>query len=488
MKYLAEAFEQLKKENNCPNLVLGNQIHARSSFASIFELEGDLNRSLVLKVIDTAVFTPDIASLSVHEKYDYSKQEILAMQECRECENVMPIIYSTEYVVSAEKEHSVFLIVMPKLETLYSQIPKMTMKDTLDMLKAMCKALSFVHSKQILHRDVKEQNIFIDTSRTGEARYILGDFGTSRIGITNRIKGVPYNAHVTKIGTYLAPEIMQALPLKSYNSDIYSIGCMMRNLTAKREQANRPSTLSSEMESIIAKAAESNPDARYQTADDMLADLNKITLNTINRNDINLSSACKTAFRDKDFKSAFEFALSGSKQGDVSCIRLLTYLYSKAFYLHEAGLPKVTKRDLDSVMLNLSNLSINNKNDIISTALYALLKFQSEGRGSNERKLWFDKLRECANKGCAFAQYYCGRWLIDKKVNDNGDEFNKGLELLMKSIDQEYMPSYIYLKKLLEHDPDNHLLCKVPDLIRLLDFEAPEIDSKITREALVASL
>ncbi len=69
----------------------------------------------------------------------------------------------------------------------------------LKIFTQICLALQHVHSKRILHRDLKTQNIFLTKNRDVK----LGDFGISRV------LQHTYDVARTAIGTpyYLSPEI-----------------------------------------------------------------------------------------------------------------------------------------------------------------------------------------------------------------------------------------------------------------------------------------
>lgn len=86
-------------------------------------------------------------------------------------------------------------------------------------------ALKHIHSRRILHRDLKTQNIFL-TSK-GEVK--IGDFGISRI------LQHTYDQIYTAIGTpyYLSPEICQEKPYNQ-KSDIWSLGCILYELLTLR--------------------------------------------------------------------------------------------------------------------------------------------------------------------------------------------------------------------------------------------------------------
>ena len=85
----------------------------------------------------------------------------------------------------------------------------------------ICLALQYIHSRKVLHRDIKSSNIFL----TGNNTVKLGDFGISRV-LTNSVQ-----AANTVVGTpyYMSPEICQNKPY-NFKSDVWSLGCVLYEL------------------------------------------------------------------------------------------------------------------------------------------------------------------------------------------------------------------------------------------------------------------
>lgn len=87
-------------------------------------------------------------------------------------------------------------------------------------------AIQHIHSRQILHRDLKTQNIFLDKNRE---IIKVGDFGISKI-LDSKSKAV------SVVGTpcYISPELCKGQPYNQ-KSDVWAVGCILYEmLTLKR--------------------------------------------------------------------------------------------------------------------------------------------------------------------------------------------------------------------------------------------------------------
>lgn len=119
----------------------------------------------------------------------------------------------------------------------------------LSLFTQICLALDHIHSKRILHRDVKAQNVFV--ARDGTVR--LGDFGIScalnKTGdMARTIMGTPFS---------LAPELCLG---HSYDakSDVWALGCLLYQLMTLRH-AFTSNTLKELVAKILAGVYEPLP-------------------------------------------------------------------------------------------------------------------------------------------------------------------------------------------------------------------------------------
>jgi serine/threonine protein kinase len=123
-------------------------------------------------------------------------------------------------MIAAEKENRVFFMVMEyvKGRTLEKILDKEKILDcerAADYIKQIAQGVDHAHKNKIIHRDLRPSNIIV--SENGTAK--ITDFGTSAW-----LSNIPYAS--TRIGSppYMAPE--QFLGRASFQSDIYSLGCI----------------------------------------------------------------------------------------------------------------------------------------------------------------------------------------------------------------------------------------------------------------------
>ncbi len=147
-------------------------------------------------------------------------------------------------------------------------------------------ALQFAHRRNLVHRDIKPPNIFI----TNLGRVKVMDFGIAREG---NGEGITQTGVVMGTPQYISPEQAQGLAVDG-RSDIYSLGVVLYEMLAGRvpfddpspvtiaykqvrEDAIPPSVINPEvpptLEAIAMKAMAKNPANRFQTAQEMKADL-----------------------------------------------------------------------------------------------------------------------------------------------------------------------------------------------------------------------
>ncbi|XP_076440668.1 serine/threonine-protein kinase Nek8-like [Babylonia areolata] len=110
-------------------------------------------------------------------------------------------------------------------------------EEILKFFAQMVLSLQHVHSKQILHRDLKTQNILLDKKKEIVK---IGDFGISKV-LSSKSKAY------TVVGTpcYISPELCEGKPYNQ-KSDIWALGCVLYELASLKrafEAANLPALI-----------------------------------------------------------------------------------------------------------------------------------------------------------------------------------------------------------------------------------------------------
>ncbi|MFF9406009.1 Stk1 family PASTA domain-containing Ser/Thr kinase [Streptomyces anandii] len=163
-------------------------------------------------------------------------------------------------------------------------LPERAMEMTIGILQG----LEYAHRNGIVHRDIKPANVML--TRNGQVKVM--DFGIAR---AMGDSGMTMTQTAAVIGTaqYLSPEQAKGEQVDA-RSDLYSTGCLLYELLTVRppfvgdspvavayqhvrEEPQPPSVfdpeITPEMDAIVLRALVKDPDYRYQSADEMRADI-----------------------------------------------------------------------------------------------------------------------------------------------------------------------------------------------------------------------
>jgi len=149
-------------------------------------------------------------------------------------------------------------------------------------------ALRFAHRHGIVHRDIKPHNVLVDR----EGRVKVTDFGIARAGTSQMTE----TGSIVGTAQYLSPEQARGGEVDQ-RSDLYSLGVVLYELLtgktpfegdtpveiAMKHLSNTPQTPSElrsdippELDMVILRALAKDPDERYQSADEMEGDLDRV--------------------------------------------------------------------------------------------------------------------------------------------------------------------------------------------------------------------
>lgn len=188
-------------------------------------------------------------------------------------------------------ENGLYYIVMEYVEgiTLKTYIEKkgqLSFKESASIAIQVARGIEAAHNKNIIHRDIKPQNIIIST----DGKVKVTDFGIAKATSSNTISSdVMGSVH------YASPEHARN-GFVDGRSDIYSLGIVMFEMVTGRvpfdgdttvavalqhlqEEIARPSIYAPDLpisfEKIILKCTQKTPDRRYQTIEALLTDIRR---------------------------------------------------------------------------------------------------------------------------------------------------------------------------------------------------------------------
>ncbi|HEX3686052.1 MAG TPA: Stk1 family PASTA domain-containing Ser/Thr kinase [Gaiellaceae bacterium] len=161
-------------------------------------------------------------------------------------------------------------------------------KTAIDYARQILAAVGFAHKHGIVHRDIKPHNVLVNP----EGRLKVTDFGIARSGASQ----------MTEVGSiigtaqYLSPEQARGAPVDQ-TSDLYSVGVVLYEMLTGQvpftgdtpleiamkhlsEVPKPPSELRPEvphdLDSVVLRALAKDPSERYQSAEEMDADLARV--------------------------------------------------------------------------------------------------------------------------------------------------------------------------------------------------------------------
>jgi serine/threonine-protein kinase len=164
------------------------------------------------------------------------------------------------------------------------------LSETVHVFEKVCEAIDYVHRHGVIHRDIKSNNIKISSQHEVK----LLDFGIAKAQNTQPLTQVG-----SVIGTlqYLAPELIRGGTADA-SGDVWALGVLLYEMVTGRVpfeadtvgdlcdrigrvQYTPPAQLNPavprEVAAIIARCLRKNPQERYHTATELLADAHKLS-------------------------------------------------------------------------------------------------------------------------------------------------------------------------------------------------------------------
>jgi len=238
----------------------------------------ELDRIVALKILRQDVVEDPLALQRFKQELQLASRithpNILRIHDLGECRGMKFI--SMQYVEGGDL-----------LQLLQKEGP-LPLSRAVPIMAQLCEALQAAQSANVVHRDLKPQNILV-----GEGDHVfISDFGLAK-SIESSIVGVTRAGTILGTPKYMSPEQVQGKPVDQ-RADIYSLGLIFYEILTGtlpftgdstyqlmyqrvHELPRRPEELNpgipTYLSSIVLRCLERDPGLRYQSAAEILADL-----------------------------------------------------------------------------------------------------------------------------------------------------------------------------------------------------------------------
>ena len=253
------------------------QVLGRGGMGAVYKArDREVNRVVALKVI-----RPDLAgNASILERF---KQELVLSHQVTH-RNVVRIYDLGD--ADGTKFITMEYIEGKDLRSIVLEKKKFTPEEAVDIMVQVCRALEAAHAVGVIHRDLKPQNIMSDNA----GRVVVMDFGLARLIESN---GMTQTGALVGTMEYMSPE--QALGgALDPRSDLFTLGLIFYELLTgkmpfaadsalasliKRTQeraipiSQHDKTIPAPLTQIVSKCMERDPKLRYQSAAELIRDL-----------------------------------------------------------------------------------------------------------------------------------------------------------------------------------------------------------------------
>jgi serine/threonine-protein kinase len=243
-----------------------------------------LGRKVVVKVLP-----PDLAAGVNRDRFRREIQVVAQLQH----PHIVPLL-------SAGEQDDLLWYTMPFIdgESLRAAIERkrtFSARDVMRILHDVTDALAFAHARGVIHRDIKPANVLTQGSHA-----LVTDFGVAKaLSAAMPIGGVTSAGMAIGTPAYMAPEQLAGDASADHRMDIYAVGLLAYELMTGVSPFTGPSpreTLAAQLtrvppalheisaevprslSDLIMRCLAKDPNARPQTADDILRELDSMTM------------------------------------------------------------------------------------------------------------------------------------------------------------------------------------------------------------------
>lgn len=255
------------------------RVLGHGGMATVFQATSPRHpRPVAIKVLH-----PEFAATLVADRF-HREINILAQLDHP---NILPLLES-------EEAGRLIFYVMPYAEgaSLRGRLEATTWLDVdeaVDISRDVAAAVDYAHEHNVVHRDVKPENIMFD-----EGRAKVCDFGVARAIVKAGGERISSSGLVVGTPAYMSPEQAAGASTLNGRSDIYSLGCVVyemligeppftgrtaQAIMARHVRQSPPSLrvvrneLAEPVERAVHKALAKSPDERQQTASEFVHEL-----------------------------------------------------------------------------------------------------------------------------------------------------------------------------------------------------------------------
>jgi serine/threonine protein kinase len=262
---------------------------ARGGMAVVFiAFQRTLKRQIAVKILPRSHLTPEKAELFQTEAEAaaiLSHPNIIQIYEVGETDE---FLYFTMQFVQGTTLSAILNKARKQIIPSRRVLP---VKKTIQIIIQVLDALDYAHSYDIVHMDIKPDNILVENHTR---RPLISDFGVARVlrgeENENQIAGgsplymapeqiigsaVDGRTDIYAVGTMLFQMFVHALPLQNYNSfeELLEHKLLKKGGIFRQKPSELNPTLNRDMDRIVLKATAYEPEHRHSTCKDFIKDL-----------------------------------------------------------------------------------------------------------------------------------------------------------------------------------------------------------------------
>jgi len=281
---MSDAFAEQLQAALGTNYQLDHELTGGGMSRVFVAIDRSLGRKIVVKVLP-----PELAAGVNRDRFRREIQVAAQLQH----PHVVPLL-------SAGEQGDLLWYTMPFIEgeslrAALERKRKFTPREVTRILHDVVDALAFAHERGVVHRDIKPANIL-----TQGAHALVADFGVAKaLSAAMPLTGVTTTGIAIGTPAYMAPEQLAGDPNADHRMDIYAVGLLAYELVTGVSPFTGPSpreTLAAQLShdpkplhevsaeiprslsTLIMRCLAKDPAARPQSADDILRELDSMTM------------------------------------------------------------------------------------------------------------------------------------------------------------------------------------------------------------------